>query len=166
MLTVPRSLDSVIRCQLGRKPRGTWFPRVFCPYGYPMVLETEPFFEDGTPFPTVFWLTCPFLREQVSKIESGSIKHIIINGINVDEHARKEELNSELAFSTYLQAKGFSEQVFIGGSKKPMTFKCLHALMAWYLVSHKGSSGQYIINVIGNTYCESIVCEVAYDNDK
>jgi len=66
-LMVQRSLDSIVEYQLDRPPRGNWWPRVFCPYGFPMVIETEPFLEDGTPFPTLFWLTCPYLKEEIQE---------------------------------------------------------------------------------------------------
>ena len=51
--------DAVIAAQLGRPPRGVHDVAHRCPCGSPDVVATEPRLEDGTPFPTTFYLTCP-----------------------------------------------------------------------------------------------------------
>ena len=48
-----------IRLQLGRPPRGTHAVAHRCACGAPDVVETAPRLPDGTPFPTVLYLTCP-----------------------------------------------------------------------------------------------------------
>lgn len=49
-----------------------------CPYGYPQVVVTHPLHrtEEGfVVFPTLFWLTCPFLGAEVARLESaGAVK--------------------------------------------------------------------------------------------
>lgn len=40
-----------------------------CSYGFPQVTVCLPFF-GGTPFPTVFWLTCPYLGKKCGALES------------------------------------------------------------------------------------------------
>jgi hypothetical protein len=49
----------VVAEQLGRPPRGLRGVAHRCPCGCPDVVETAPRLEDGTPFPTLFYLTCP-----------------------------------------------------------------------------------------------------------
>src|ERR687891_2445506 len=56
--------------QLGRPLRGTWRVARRCHLGVPMVVETHPRLEDGTPFPTLFWLTCPLLVRRASRLEA------------------------------------------------------------------------------------------------
>jgi len=118
---VQRSLDSIVEYQLDRPPRGNWWPRVFCPYGFPMVIETEPFLEDGTPFPTLFWLTCPYLKEEISRMESGPVKVDIMKRIRQDRAASTEELQSEKLYSEYLKRQGFNRELYVGGSRFPLT---------------------------------------------
>ena len=48
-----------VAAQLGRTPRGTRAVAHRCPCGLPDVVETTPRLADGTPFPTLFYLTCP-----------------------------------------------------------------------------------------------------------
>src|SRR3954470_8140652 len=61
---------AIVERQLGRRPRA--FRRVIarCPYGNPAVTEQAPFDENGAPFPTTFWLTCPHLVAAVSRLEA------------------------------------------------------------------------------------------------
>jgi hypothetical protein len=35
-----------------------------------MAIESHPVMEDGSPFPTLFWLTCPVLAKRASGLES------------------------------------------------------------------------------------------------
>ena len=49
----------VVALQLGRPPRGLRRVAHRCPCGLPDVVETAPRLADGTPFPTLYYLTCP-----------------------------------------------------------------------------------------------------------
>jgi hypothetical protein len=61
---------AIVRRQLGRPPRGSIRVSVRCPEGAPAVIETSPTLEDGTPFPTRFWLSCPALCAAVARAEA------------------------------------------------------------------------------------------------
>ena len=56
-------LDAVAR-QLGREPRGVLEIAYRCPNGEPGVVKTTPRLPDGTPFPTLYYLTHPVLTER------------------------------------------------------------------------------------------------------
>src|SRR5690606_36272105 len=64
----------VLRRQLGRVPRGVLAVARRCRYGAPQVIVSDPLprEEDGRirPFPTLFWLTCPYLVRAVGGLES------------------------------------------------------------------------------------------------
>lgn len=61
---------AVVSRQLGREPQSPFDVVVRCEHGYPAVIENAPVLEDGTPFPTRFWLTCPSLVADVARAES------------------------------------------------------------------------------------------------
>jgi hypothetical protein len=65
-------LDAV-EAQLGRRPRGTRAIAHRCPCGNPDVVETSPRLADGTPFPTLFYLTCPHATAASSRHESAGV---------------------------------------------------------------------------------------------
>lgn len=41
-----------------------------CSHGYPQVLLCKPLTEVYRPFPTIFWLTCPYLAKRCGELES------------------------------------------------------------------------------------------------
>ena len=65
--------EQVVGEQLGRPPRGLRGVAHRCPCGQPDVVETAPRLDDGTPFPTLFYLTCPRAAAAVSRLESGGL---------------------------------------------------------------------------------------------
>ena len=62
--------QAVIAAQLGRPLRAVSKPLVRCHLGLPVVIEVPPVLDDGTPFPTRFWLSCPLAVRRVARIES------------------------------------------------------------------------------------------------
>src|SRR5579875_3121138 len=61
---------AVIAAQLGRAPRAVAHR---CPCGLPDVAETAPRLADGTPFPTLYYLTCPLANAAVSRLEASGV---------------------------------------------------------------------------------------------
>nr|BAL55790.1 hypothetical conserved protein [uncultured Acetothermia bacterium]BAL55876.1 hypothetical conserved protein [uncultured Acetothermia bacterium]BAL57103.1 hypothetical conserved protein [uncultured Acetothermia bacterium]BAL58812.1 hypothetical conserved protein [Candidatus Acetothermum autotrophicum] len=88
---------AVIERQLGRPPRGLLNIEVRCPWGYPAVVRVAPLLRENDsvePFPTLFWLTCPILREQISRLE---------------EHGVIAQLEAEIARDAELRARYFED---------------------------------------------------------
>ncbi|HDG62106.1 MAG TPA: DUF501 domain-containing protein, partial [Thermotoga sp.] len=61
--------EEIVEKQLGRKVKNLRRVVKRCKYGYPIVVESFPL-KDGKPFPTLYWLTCIFLRREISRLES------------------------------------------------------------------------------------------------
>ena len=59
----------MIELQLGRPPRAVAGVAVRCPYGRPAVAEQHRYLEDGQPFPTLYYLTCPSAVARISALE-------------------------------------------------------------------------------------------------
>ncbi len=54
---------------LGRSPRGLYKVEKYHPTKkHPMVIQVLPYVNEA-PFPTLFWLTCPILKKEISHIE-------------------------------------------------------------------------------------------------
>ena len=70
----PSAADAAaVAAQLGREPRGLLAVAHRCPCGLPDVIETAPRLPDGTPFPTLYYLTCPRAVAAVSRLEAGGL---------------------------------------------------------------------------------------------
>ncbi len=61
-----------LRAQLGRPPRGVLEVAYCSPDGQPGVVKTAPRLEDGTPFPTLYYLTDPRTPRRVGRGPRGS----------------------------------------------------------------------------------------------
>ena len=71
------SLDAAdfaaVTAQLGRVPRGARGVAHRCPCGLPDVIETSPRLPDGTPFPTLYYLTCVRACAAASRLEASGL---------------------------------------------------------------------------------------------
>ena len=66
---------AVVAALLGRPSRGRSAVAHRCAHGLPTVLRVDPRLDDGTPFPTVFWLTCP-LAELAAAYAAASERYV------------------------------------------------------------------------------------------
>lgn len=65
-LTDRRTLE----VQIGRPLRADSPVVARCPLGLPVVVAVPPVLDDGTPFPTRYWLACPLARSRVGRLEA------------------------------------------------------------------------------------------------
>jgi len=64
---------AAVTWQLGRVPRGVAGVAHRCPCGDPDVVTTLPRLPDGTPFPTMYYLTCPVAAGALGTLESSGL---------------------------------------------------------------------------------------------
>jgi hypothetical protein len=132
----------IVARQLGREPRAYLRVAVHCPFGRPAVTEQKPYDDTGAPFPTTFWLTCPHLVAEVSRLEAAG---------GVDRWTRAARDDPVLAASL---ERANDEQrrlrpVFdlgIGGAEaRARTLKCLHAHVAFALARPGYELGEKVV---------------------
>ncbi|MEV6911480.1 DUF501 domain-containing protein [Amycolatopsis sp. NPDC051071] len=127
----------IIAEQLGRAPRALRAVAARCPSGHPSVVQTSPRLEDGTPFPTLYYLTCSKLTSLVGTLEAtGVMKEM------TDRLAEDAELAAvyQRAHESYLAERdaidSLGHQVSAGGM--PGRVKCLHVHLAHTLAVGPG----------------------------
>ena len=49
-----------------------------CPCGRPDVVETAARLDDGSPFPTLYYLTCPKLASRIGTLESDGLQAFLV----------------------------------------------------------------------------------------
>ena len=132
---------AVIAAQLGRLPRGLLAVAHRCPCGLPDVAETAPRLPDGSPFPTLYYLTCPRASAAVSKLEAGGMMRDMIARLADDGGLRGRYESAHRDYLTRRDAAARSAGVeplppgtqSAGGM--PDRVKCLHALVAHELAT-------------------------------
>lgn len=128
--------DSIAR-QLGRPPRGLRAVAARDAAGEPAVVQTNPRLEDGTPFPTLYYLTSPRLTGHCSTLEAEGLMRDMQDRLAEDpELARRyrEAHDSYLAERDAIESLG--TQVTAGGM--PDRVKCLHVHVAHSLAKGPG----------------------------
>lgn len=126
-----------IAAQLGRKPRGVLTVSYWTPDGEPGVIMTAPKLPDGTPFPTLYYLTEPRLVAAASRLEASGIMKDMTARLQASERLQDNYL---AAHQHYLQVRNSIEDLgtdFSGGGM-PDRVKCLHVLMAYALSEEPG----------------------------
>lgn len=61
---------AVLAVQIGRPLRSGADVVARCHLGLPVVTRVPPVLDDGTPFPTTYWLSCPLAVRRIGRIES------------------------------------------------------------------------------------------------
>jgi hypothetical protein len=128
---------AAVTAQLGRTPRAVRQVSYRCPCGLPAVVQTAPRLADGTPFPTLYYLTCSRLNSRIGSLEaSGRMREM------TDRLAEDPELAAayQRAHESYLAERDAIEplgtQVSAGGM--PGRVKCLHVCAAHALAAGPG----------------------------
>lgn len=113
-----------------------------CPFGRPAVTEQAPYDDRGEPFPTMYWLTCPHLVAQVSRVEAaGGVERW------TRAAAEDEELRASLDRANDEQRRLRPElHLGIGGARAGAgSLKCLHAHVAFALAQPGYELGERVV---------------------
>lgn len=132
----PADLDAVAR-QLGREPRGVLEVSYRCPNGEPGVVKTKPRLPDGTPFPTLYYLTHPLLTAAASRLESEGVMREMSARLSGDPDLAVAYRRAHDAYLAEREAIESLGTTFTGGGM-PDRVKCLHVLMAHSLAKGRG----------------------------
>lgn len=125
-----------------------------CPHGLPAVTEQPPYTDEGRPFPTTYYLTCPTLAAALSRIEAGG---------GVARWAGTARSDPALAASL---ASADREQrrirpelpVGIAGTRRPENVKCLHAHAAFALARPGYELGERMLDEVDDPWCRDARC--------
>lgn len=136
--------------ELGRPPRGILAVAYRCAHGVPAVVLTAPRLEDGTPFPTMYYLCCKELNAAVSRMESAGVMREMTDRLAVDPDLAHRY---RLAHENYLASRNalgdLGIAVTAGGM--PDRVKCLHVLVAHSLAVGRGVNplGDEVLDALG-----------------
>jgi uncharacterized protein len=148
---------AVVERQLGRPPRAFRRVVVRCPFGQPAVTEQAPYDLEGEPFPTTYWVTCPYLVAALARLEAAGGVERWSQAVEEDptlaaslERATQEQrrLRRELAEGQQRSDEGASLDLGIGGSRSPEHLKCLHAHVAFALARPGYTLGERMLEEV------------------
>ena len=119
----------MLAAQLGRTPRGVLRVAARCGDDWPAVVATAPRLEDGTPFPTFYYLTCRRLNSSLSTLESEGLMREYAQQLSEDEDFAAQYRS---AHASYLADRDevavVAEITDYSAGGMPDRVKCLHGL--------------------------------------
>jgi uncharacterized protein len=127
---------AVMACQLGRAPRGVMRIVHRCPCGLPDVVQTMPRLPDGTPFPTLYYLTCPRASAAMSRLEAAGAMREMTARLRSDPRLaeRYAAAHRDYLARRAAAAREAGQEPLPAGTQSaggmPDRVKCLHALAA------------------------------------
>ncbi|CAB4548302.1 MAG: DUF501 domain-containing protein [Actinobacteria bacterium] len=139
-----KDLESVTK-QLGRPVRDIVAIAARCSCGNPIVVQTKPRLEDGTPFPTVYYLTLPAATSAVSTLEAQGLMTELQDKLATDEDLAANYQSAHQSYLSDRASLGEVEEIAgVSAGGMPTRVKCLHSLVAHSLAKGPG------INMIGD----------------
>ena len=130
---------SVVAAQLGRPPRGTRAVAHRCPCGLPDVVETTPRLADGTPFPTLYYLTCPRAVAACSRLESAGLMKEMTARLREDPDLAARYRAAHEDYLARREALGHVPEIAgVSAGGMPGRVKCLHVHLAHALAAGPG----------------------------
>lgn len=150
-------VNEVVAAQIGRPLRADSRVVEKCHLGLPVVIDVPPVLDDGTPFPTRFWLTCPLAVKRVARLESaGEIQRFEerrlldsdFDAALTSAHRRYEADRDQLTpMNARLRPRG-------GVAGAEAGIKCLHAHYADHAAGNENPVGREVATEIEPLNCE------------
>ena len=165
---------ALVASQLGRSPRAFQRVAVRCPFGLPAVTEQRPYDDDGRPFPTTYYVTCPHLVASIARLEAAGGVERWSAAADEDaqlsaslERATEEQrrVRRRLAGDERRSDGGSSLDLGIGGSRKPSRLKCLHAHVAFALARPGYELGDAIVDELRDPWPPERCCSETLAGD-
>lgn len=131
--------------QLGRPARDILEIAARCVCGRPLVVKTNPRLADGTPFPTLYYLTQPAVTAAVSTLEASGLMAQLQQRLGEEEDLKSNYQSAHDGYLAEREAILMVEEItnFSAGGM-PDRVKCLHALVGHSLAKGPG------VNLIGD----------------
>lgn len=143
----PAEID-VVSVQLGRQARGVVGIAARCVCGNPTVVATSPRLDDGSPFPTFYYLTHPAATAAMSTLEAGQVMPELAAQLDDEDVAAAYRSAHEAYLADRAQFGEVPEVDGISAGGMPTRVKCLHALAGHALAAGPG------VNPIGDAALE------------
>jgi len=144
--------EAAITAQLERQPRGAVGIAYRCPCGKPAVVATRPRLTDGSPFPTMYYLTCPRAVAACSLLESQGLMAEMNRRLGHDRDLAAAYRRAHERYLADREALGSVPEIAgISAGGMPDRVKCLHALVAHSLAAGEGVNplGDEAVSTVG-----------------
>jgi uncharacterized protein len=138
---------------IGRPLRGESAAAVRCGWGLPAVLRVDPALEDGTPFPTTFWLACPIANRHVGRLEAEGSMVGLNEALGVDEAMAAQYAAAHARYVAFRDTLGPKVPRDPSAGGMPTRVKCLHSLYGHHLATRDNPIGAWVAERVEPMAC-------------
>ena len=148
----------IVETQLNRSIRSNVEVVSSCHYNLPAVIKVPSNLDDGTPFPTSYWLTCPMYNKKVGSLESQGLIKELDKQLNENKDLNKQWTERQKSYEEERNRENKNKENLInptggvGGAKE--SIKCLHSHLADELATNKNIIGKIVLESVGGFNCE------------
>ena len=159
---------AVVAAQIDRPPRSPVDVVARCHLEVPIATKVPPLLDDGTPFPTTYWLTCPLAVVRIGRIEAGG-------GVKTAEAMIEDDPALGGSYRAAMDRYGDERDALIpadhdgprpsggvGGLQGGV--KCLHAHYADHAAGNENPIGAWVAPEVEPLNC-TVPCVVEVDGD-
>ncbi|MFP4660659.1 MAG: DUF501 domain-containing protein [Halanaerobiales bacterium] len=164
-INISREELMTINYQLGRTPENLSGVALYCPFNKPAVLLTLPYSEENGIYPTIYWLSCPYLVREVATIEDQGLVKELSTRLSDDEEFRKDLMAAHRKYAEKRveliseemkeRIKKSSKDIYkvlvesgVGGIRDKVGVKCLHTHLADFLLTNKNPVGKLVWGLV------------------
>ena len=159
--------------QLGRRPRSIHAVGHRCPCGNPDVVTTEPRLDDGTPFPTTFYLTCPRAASLIGTLEASGLMREMSQRVEQDPEvaaAYQAAHEADLAARSDIEREvgPVPEIAGVSAGGMPRRVKCLHVLAGQALAQGREVNplGDEVLDLLGSWWTKGPCVEPLAEEER
>lgn len=165
---IRESDQELLAWQLGRQPRGVVAIAHRCPCGAPDVVQTLPRLPDGTPFPTLYYLTCPRLAGEIGSLEGRGLMREMEERLAEDDCLRTQYRRAHESYLVEREKLGVVAEIDgISAGGMPNRVKCLHVLAAHALAAGPGVNplGDEVLAMVDRWWERGACAQAAGDRE-
>jgi hypothetical protein len=118
-----------------------------------MVIENHPLLENGAPFPTLYWLTCPILIKRVSTLESEGSMTALTERLDHNPSFKQRLADAIARYRAMRDAHAVIVESGGPPGGGPDRVKCLHSHVAHQLAGGNNPVGALTLTATGWPDC-------------
>jgi uncharacterized protein len=138
---------------IGRPLRGSSAAAVRCGWGLPAVLRVGPALDDGTPFPTTFWLACPLANKHVGRLEAEGSMVGLNERLDADPDLAEAYRAAHERYVAFRDTLGPKVPRDPSAGGMPERVKCLHSLYGHHLATRDNPVGAWVADQVEPMPC-------------
>ena len=138
--------QAVVAAQLQRELRAAVKVVARCHLDLPVTVEVPPVLEDGTPFPTRYWLTCPLAVRRIGRLEAAQGVRGAERFIDADPELSRRLAAAHARYAAERDAAIPADAAHLPGGGvggiRGSGLKCLHAHYADFAAGNDNPAGE------------------------